>query len=68
MNHIGMRLLLTIAVCMAAVGCQRSVPPVPPSHRTVVPPKGSTHITKPWNHTTEREGDAILGPLSKERR
>ena len=61
--------LMALALCVAAVpSCQRSVPPVPVSNRTVVPPKGSTDITKPWNGTTRQEGDAILGPLSNARR
>lgn len=56
----------TAVLCI--VGCQGSVPPVPPSGRTVVQPKGSTDVTKSWNRTTRQEGDAILGPLSNARR
>lgn len=48
--------------------CQRSVPPVPQSNRQVVPPRGSTDVTKPWNHLNKLEGDAVLGPLSEMRR
>jgi len=52
--------------CLAA--CQSSMPAVPDSGRTVVGPKGSTNIKKPWNKTTPHEGNAILGPLSNMRR
>lgn len=51
-----------------ASACQRSLPPVPPSNRTVVGPPGSTDTTTPWNRITKKEGDGVLGPLSNERR
>lgn len=61
--------LIAMGVSVAAVtSCQRSLPPVPPSNRTVVGPKGSTDISKSWNTPTESEGNAILGPLSNTRR
>lgn len=62
-------ILMTSALAIACTtACQRSMPPVPPSNRTVVAPKGSTNIQKPWNSTTQHEGDAVLGPLSNMRR
>ena len=50
-----------VAVLMTA--CQPTMPPVPPSNRTVVGPKGSSDAVKPWNNTTRKEGEAVLGPL-----
>lgn len=61
-------IFLMAAGLLAEVSCENSVPPVPPSGRKVVEPRGSSDVTKPWNHTTEREGEAILGPLSNMRR
>ena len=58
-------LILVATLCTA---CQRALPPVPDSGRTVVHPKGSSDIVKPWNGTTRQEGDAVLGPLSNARR
>lgn len=65
-----MKYTFIIAILLAAfsTACQRALPPVPNNGRTVVPPKGSTDIVKPWNGTTRHEGDAILGPLSNARR
>lgn len=61
--------LLALAASAAVVtSCQRALPPVPPSNRTVVGPKGSTDKTTSWNRITESEGNAILGPLSNTRR
>lgn len=61
--------MMALAVgVLAATSCQRSMPPVPPSNRTVVGPSGSTDVSKPWNRITQREGDAVLGPLSNVRR
>lgn len=61
--------LLALALCVVALpSCQRTVPPVPVTNRTVVPPKGSTDVTKSWNTITRNEGDSILGPLSNARR
>lgn len=61
--------LLVLAAAPAAVtSCQRALPPVPPTNRTVVGPSGSTSSTKSWNRITQTEGDAILGPLSNTRR
>lgn len=68
MNYRMIFSLSFAAVALFVPGCQRSVPPVPPSHRTVVQPKGSTDVMKSWNRTTRQEGDAILGPLSNARR
>ena len=50
-----------VAVLMSA--CQPPMPAVPPSNRTVVGPKGSSDAVKPWNNTTRKEGEAVLGPL-----
>lgn len=53
-------------VSMAALlvsACQPAMPPVPPSNRTVVGPKGTSDRVKPWNNTTRKEGEAVLGPL-----
>lgn len=62
------KLLSIAAMCaLAAAACQ-SVPPVPPSNRTVVGPKGSTQTEKAWGTITEHEGNAVLGPLSNMRR
>lgn len=49
------------AVLMSA--CQPPMPAVPPSNRAVVGPKGSSDAVKPWNNTTRKEGEAVLGPL-----
>lgn len=70
MNRSGnVALWVLLLVATAGLGsCQRSVPPVPQSNRRVVEPKGSTDITKPWNHLNKVEGDAVLGPLSEMRR
>ena len=67
---IGSALLASLAgvLCFIGSGCGQSVPSVPPSNRTVVQPRGSTDVMKSWNRTTKQEGDAILGPLSAERR
>ncbi len=66
----GMKHIITASIlfCTLCTSCQRALPPVPDSGRTVVHPKGSTDIEKPWNSTTRQEGDAILGPLSNARR
>ena len=48
--------------------CRRTMPAVPDSGRTVVGPRGSSEVEKPWNGTTRQEGDAVLGPLSNMRR
>lgn len=61
-------LFLLFAVCVLLPACNQSVPPVPPSNRQVVGPKGSTGVMKSWNQPTQAEGNAILGPLSNERR
>ncbi len=50
-----------VAVMMSA--CQTPMPAVPPSNRTVVGPKGTSERVKPWNNTTRKEGEAVLGPL-----
>lgn len=64
-------IILTTCAALAvtcAASCQRSMPPVPQNNRAVVAPRGSTNIQKPWNSTTQHEGDAVLGPLSNMRR
>ncbi len=66
--RVGAVVVLGLLGCLCLSCCQRSVPPVPQSNRQVVPPKGSTNITKPWNHLNKHEGDAVLGPLSETRR
>lgn len=43
--------------------CQPPMPAVPPSNRQVVAPRGSSENVKPWNNTTRKEGEAVLGPL-----
>lgn len=48
--------------------CTSSMPPVPPSHRTVVAPRGSSDRVKSWSSTTKQEADAVLGPLSNTER
>lgn len=50
-----------LAVMLSA--CQPSLPSVPPSNREVVGPRGSSDRVKPWNNTTRKEGEAVLGPL-----
>lgn len=62
-------MLVIAAVCALGLSaCQTSVPPVPASNRQVVKPKGSTEVEKAWGGITEKEGDAVLGPLSNMRR
>ena len=48
--------------------CTSSMPPVPPSNRTVVAPRGSSERVKSWSSTTKQEADAVLGPLSNTER
>lgn len=48
--------------------CSPSMPPVPPSNRTVVAPRGSSERVKSWSTTTKQEADAVLGPLSNSER
>ena len=55
-------MLAPLAVVLMTA-CQPAMPPVPPSNRTVVGPKGSSDAVKPWNNTTRKEGEAVLGPL-----
>lgn len=50
-----------VAVMMSS--CRPPMPAVPPSNREVVGPKGSSERVKPWNNTTRKEGEAVLGPL-----
>lgn len=66
MKHLSLMILALGAI--VAASCQRPVPPVPVSNRVVVPPRGSTDVTKSWNGITKQEGDAVLGPLSNARR
>lgn len=56
-----MLLLLLPAALLAS--CQRPMPDVPDSGRTVVAPKGSSEGAKSWNRMTREEGEATLGPL-----
>lgn len=56
-----MLMLPLVAVLFTA--CQPPMPDVPPSNRPVVGPKGSSEAVKPWNNTTRKEGEAVLGPL-----
>jgi hypothetical protein len=64
-NKTKMKKLLMLAPLAAVLmtACQPAMPPVPPSNRTVVGPKGSSDAVKPWNNTTRKEGEAVLGPL-----
>lgn len=61
-------------LCALALGslllpaCTSSMPPVPPSNRTVVAPSGSSERVKSWSSTTKQEADAVLGPLSNTER
>ncbi len=65
MNSMNMKriLMITPLVAVLMTACQPAMPPVPPSNRTVVGPKGSSEAVKPWNNTTRKEGEAVLGPL-----
>lgn len=56
-------LILMPALALVLMACQPPMPAVPPSTRTVVGPKGSSDAVKPWNNTTRKEGEAVLGPL-----
>ena len=56
-------LLLAPLAAVMMVSCQPPMPTVPPSNREVVGPKGSSDAVKPWNNTTRKEGEAVLGPL-----
>ncbi len=60
-----MKKMLILAPLAAVVmtACQPPMPAVPPSKRQVVGPKGSSDAVKPWNNTTRKEGEAVLGPL-----
>lgn len=56
-------LMLAPLVAVMLSACQSPMPAVPPSKRQVVAPKGSSEAVKPWNNTTRKEGEAVLGPL-----
>ena len=56
-------LMLAPLVAVMMTACQPPMPAVPPSNRQVVAPKGSSDAVKPWNNTTRKEGEAVLGPL-----
>ena len=56
-------ILMPVLALVLMTACQPAMPPVPPSNRTVVGPKGSSDAVKPWNNTTRKEGEAVLGPL-----
>ena len=56
-------ILMPVLSWVLMTACQPAMPPVPPSNRTVVGPKGSSDAVKPWNNTTRKEGEAVLGPL-----
>ena len=63
MKKLKMMYMLAPLVAVMVVSCQPSMPAVPPSNRTVVGPKGSSDAVKPWNNTTRKDGEAVLGPL-----
>lgn len=56
-------LILAPLVAVVMSSCRPPMPAVPPSNREVVGPKGSSERVKPWNNTTRKEGEAVLGPL-----
>lgn len=56
-------LVLAPLVAVMMSSCRPPMPAVPPSNREVVGPKGSSERVKPWNNTTRKEGEAVLGPL-----
>ena len=56
-------MLLVVIVAGVVASCQPAMPPVPPSNRTVVQPKGSSESVKAWSMPTRKEGEAVLGPL-----
>ncbi|MBR3902924.1 MAG: hypothetical protein IKJ29_04620 [Akkermansia sp.] len=56
-------LILAPLVAVMMSSCRPPMPAVPPSNREVVGPKGSSERVKPWNNTTRKEGEAVLGPL-----
>jgi hypothetical protein len=64
MNILHKILLLAPLAAVGMTSCQRPMPAVPPSNREVVGPRGSSEAVKPWNNTTRKEGEAVLGPLS----
>lgn len=66
MKYTAITLSILAGICLSA--CQRGVPMVPPTERTVVGPEGSTQTVKSWSGITEQEGNAVLGPLSNMRR
>lgn len=65
MKHL---LYLLPLAALTLESCSSSLPPVPPSNRTVVAPSGSTERMKAWSSTTKQEADAVLGPLSNTER
>ncbi|MBQ6940973.1 MAG: hypothetical protein IJN23_00230 [Akkermansia sp.] len=60
-----MKKILWLAPLAAVMmcSCKPPMPAVPPSNREVVGPRGSSDAVKPWNNTTRKEGEAVLGPL-----
>lgn len=65
MKHI---IVFAALVGILVPSCSSSMPPVPPSNRTVVAPRGSSERVKSWSSTTKQEADAVLGPLSNTER
>jgi hypothetical protein len=63
MNMMKKMMLLAPLVAVMLTSCQPPMPAVPPSNREVVGPMGSSERVKPWNNTTRKEGEAVLGPL-----
>lgn len=61
-------LVLTALTGILLPACNQAMPPVPPSNRTVVAPRGSSDRLKSWSSTTKQEADAVLGPLSNTER
>ncbi len=57
------KMLLLLLPAALFASCQRPMPEVPDSGRTVVAPKGSSEGSKSWNRMTREEGEATLGPL-----
>ncbi len=62
-----MKTYLIIPALFILASCSQSLPDAPPSHRTVVQPKGSTDTVKSWSHVTKQESDAVL-PFDNMRR
>ncbi len=61
-------LTIISGISVALLSSCSSLKTEPESQRAATPPRGSTDVEKSWNAPTKQETDAMLGPLSQQRR